>query len=177
MWSITPRPAAEKTASEPRRLGRGDQIRQSRTWPPLLAIVILLAASWLAGSKYLTCQVFYRDDVNVRDGQAVITAQAAKTPAEFSLGLGGRQCIGQNQGMLFEFNRPGRYAFWMKGMRFPIDMVWISADKKVVYAKPYVSPDTYPQAYASPQPAQYVLEMAAGRAAQLGLGLGTQLSF
>ena len=48
-------------------------------------------------------------------------------PEERSQGLSGRPNLAAGTGMLFVFEQAGSYAFWMKDMRFPLDMVWIDA--------------------------------------------------
>ena len=40
--------------------------------------------------------------------------------------------------MLFVFDTPGLYGFWMKGMRFPLDILWIH-DSRVVHKESNVS--------------------------------------
>jgi uncharacterized membrane protein (UPF0127 family) len=91
--------------------------------------------------------------------------------------LGGRACIGPDQGMLFTFNKPGQYDFWMKNMKFPIDIVWVNENKMVVSVSPEVEPKTYPKTFTSNKPAKYVLELHAGRAQQLNISEGTNLNF
>jgi uncharacterized membrane protein (UPF0127 family) len=95
---------------------------------------------------------------------AEITALVADTPALQRLGLGGRAGLATDQGMFFAFPTDQKYSFWMKDMRFSIDMIWISADGHIVHIAPSVSPDTYPTSFAPPSPARYVLEMTAGYA-------------
>src|SRR4051812_1798797 len=65
-------------------------------------------------------------------GQHVVV-DLATTPTTREQGLSGRAALPENHGMLFVFDTPGVYPFWMKDMNFPIDMIWISNDMKVVY--------------------------------------------
>lgn len=60
-----------------------------------------------------------------------INVQIADEPDEQRLGLGGRESIGENEGMLFTYDRPEHTSFWMKGMQFPIDIIWIREGKVV----------------------------------------------
>lgn len=110
-------------------------------------------------------------------GHHRIDAEVARTTAARAKGLGGRSCIGPDQGMLFVFNRPATYSFWMKDMRFPLDIIWISARHRVVGIKTNVSPASFPKTFQNYIPAQYVLEIGAGRAAELGLHDGSPLQF
>lgn len=138
-----------------------------------IALVFISNPSWTSSA----CKEFYRNDKTVRIGNNSIKVEAAKTDAQLEKGLGGRSCIGKDEGMLFVFNKPGYYPFWMKDMKFPIDMVWVGASHKVVTVKPDVLPDTYPQTFVDSAPAQYVLEIGQGRAAALGISDGSALNF
>lgn len=109
--------------------------------------------------------------VVVLDGQT-IQVTIAQDDATRELGLGGRTGLGSHEGMLFVFQQDGYYAFWMKDMKFSIDMVWFSADGTVVYIQPDVSPSTYPDAFKPSVPERYVLELPAGFAAQYNVHVG-----
>jgi uncharacterized protein len=124
-----------------------------------------------------TCSDIYRKDISIKTAVTSIEAQSANNEQEREQGLGGKSCIGPNQGMLFVFDKPAGYSFWMKDMKFSIDIVWISADKHVVYEKTNVSPETYPESFSSPAAAKYVLEVGAGQADKLGLEAGKQLYY
>ena len=62
-------------------------------------------------------------------------------------GLSGKSQLAQDQGMLFVFAQPGKYYFWMKGMNFSIDIIWIGEDMKVIYIKKDARPELYPETY------------------------------
>jgi len=115
----------------------------------------------------------YRDDKTISLNGREIRAEVAKSAGEFVKGLAGRPCILKDQGMLFTFKRPGRYAFWMKDMKFPIDIIWIDAGKKIVGEEIDVRPDTYPDRFVNKQNnALYVLELKANTARELNLEIG-----
>lgn len=95
-------------------------------------------------------------------------------------GLSGRASLVENTGMLFVFLNPGKYAFWMKDMKFAIDMVWISEDLKVVYIQKNATPASYPATFGpgiSDRYAEYVLEVPSGFVDKNGLKLGDSLLF
>ena len=104
--------------------------------------------------------------------------EVARTDAERAKGLGGHAPLGETDGMLFVFDRPAAYAFWMKGMLFPIDLMWIE-NGQVVFVQanaPHPGPADTDQTlpiYAPSSPATYVLEVNAGFAAAYGIGTGT----
>ena len=112
-------------------------------------------------------------------GQKVQVALAL-TSAEQTKGLSGRTGLAENQGMLFVFDTPGKYLFWMKDMRFPIDMIWLGADFKIVYLKKNASPQLYPETYGpglKDGEAKYVLEVPAGFSAKNNLQVGESVQF
>ena len=108
----------------------------------------------------------------VEIGGREISVEIADEPDEQVQGLSGREGLPENEGMLFVFERPGFYKFWMKGMRFALDLVWIGADWKIVGVSRNVLPESYPGAILPPARAQYVLELGAGLAAKYGLKPG-----
>ncbi len=107
----------------------------------------------------------------------VIRLLIAKTPSSREHGLSGYSSIASDQGMLFIFPRAGSVSFWMKDMKFPLDIVWINAHRTVVGITENISPDSYPHTFISPGDVQFVLEINAHTAAAFGLKKGTTLSF
>ncbi|MGH7238411.1 MAG: DUF192 domain-containing protein [Candidatus Saccharimonadales bacterium] len=101
----------------------------------------------------------------------------AKTSAEQTKGLGERASLPANQGMLFVFNSSAERCFWMKGMQFPLDIIWLSASKQVVFAQANLSPSTYPKSFCPQDPARYVIELNAGQAKQANIKIGQKLQF
>ncbi|QQG38342.1 MAG: DUF192 domain-containing protein [Candidatus Kaiserbacteria bacterium] len=95
------------------------------------------------------------------DGQ-IIRISVADTDEERQLGLSGREGLAQDEGMLFIFPEDGLHAFWMKDMLFSIDILWLSAEGKIVHIEKSVSPDTFPSSFSPSAPARYVLELPAG---------------
>jgi len=92
----------------------------------------------------------------------------AKTTVEQQQGLSGKNSLPQDQGMLFVFKTPGKYAFWMKGMKFPLDIIFIK-DTRIVTIFHNVPAPSDPKAtnlpvYVPTQPANYALEINAGKA-------------
>jgi uncharacterized membrane protein (UPF0127 family) len=122
-----------------------------------------------------------------KDGEMVINGQKFNIEIAYSSsskakGLAGRPCIPANWGMLFDFGRQGQYAFWMKGMKFPIDIVWINSEHNIATIADAVQPSTYysknPYIENDPaHPARYVLEIKANLANDLKLNLGMPVSF
>ena len=103
------------------------------------------------------------------DGQYFF-AQVPSREADYEKGLGGRKTMSEKQAMLFNFDKKDKWAFWMKGMEFDLDIIWIS-DGKVVYIKKNFSASSAEVA-APDVPADRVLEIRAGMADKYGLKVG-----
>lgn len=106
-----------------------------------------------------------------------VQAEVVSNEADKIQGLSDRNCLDQDAGMLFTYDLTGDYCFWMKDMHFAIDMLWLDDEKRIVTVKADVSPDSYPQSFCPDRPAQYILEIGAGKARQYGWQPGTQLAF
>lgn len=101
----------------------------------------------------------------------------AKNPTTRQEGLSGYKSLDADQGMLFIFPTPVDVGFWMKDMNFPIDIVWMNKDRKILGITKNVGPETYPKTFPSPNKVQFVLELNAGGAEKFGLVKGGYLSF
>jgi uncharacterized membrane protein (UPF0127 family) len=119
----------------------------------------------------------YRHDSKVRINGKTFDVELPKNPDAFAKGLAGRPCITDSEGMLFRFTKPGQYPFWMKDMKFPIDIIWIGADYKVAAVEIDEKPSTYPDKFVNQKPAQYVLEVKANTSKQLKIEIGTPVTF
>jgi len=101
------------------------------------------------------------------DGK-VYTLDVVETEEKRAVGLGGRESLCSACAMLFVFEKPGNHAFWMKGMNFPLDIVWL-LDDTVVHIERQVAQDseiTYRPAVA----ANRVLEFNVGAVDTLQVG-------
>ena len=121
---------------------------------------------------------YYHAIVTTSTGEK-IPVEVADTLKKRSLGLGNRPYLKKGWGMLFVFEERKPHRFWMKDMQFPLDIIWLD-NHRIVHinqnAKPATS-DNEPDVMTSPVPVNFVLEIAAGRAAKLKLKKGHQLKF
>ena len=111
-------------------------------------------------------------------GGVPLTVELAYQPADLQRGLGYRDGLAQGTGMLFLFEGPAPRSFWMRGMQFCIDIVWIETGviqgaAESVCPEPAGTADADLPSYASPAPVTYVLEVPAGWLNAYGLGAGT----
>ena len=135
---------------------------------------ILFGLFWVSGGDELMdylpyySQRFVGRTVTVQVQEKVIYAEVARSDRAKARGLGKRQNLPTQKGMLFPFVEPGLYEFWMKDMRISIDIVWIHSGKIVDISHgvppPAVGQD--PARIRPPVPVDTVLEVAGGMATQ-----------
>lgn len=119
-----------------------------------------------------------REQATIIVGETPVVVDLALTPPQHSLGLGYRNGLEPGTGMLFVFDKAERRNFWMRGMRFCLDIVWIQdgvitgAAESVCPDPPGTSDDKRPLRN-SDVPVQYVLEVPAGWLEEHGYGPGT----
>ena len=115
-------------------------------------------------------------------GETTLTVDLAVDPWEQTLGLGYRNGLEPDTGMLFINDSAREQTFWMKGMRFCLDIIWI-VDGQVTGAAenacpdPEGTPDNARARYHSNQPVTHILEVPAGWMAEHGYGPGTPVDF
>lgn len=101
-----------------------------------------------------------------RVGNEVLRLEVTQTAADRQRGLGGRDAIGEADGMLFVFPEVDRHGIWMKDMRFAIDIIWVAQGKIVDIAPrvPYVQTTQELPIYYPRLDAEWVIEVPAGTA-------------
>jgi len=104
--------------------------------------------------------------------------ELATNDAQRELGLMHRTSLAADRGMLFVFPYDAPQSFWMKNTLIPLDILFFDKDRNLVSMQLDVPPckaDPCPT-YPSGKPAKYVLELAAGTVAQLGITTGDTFS-
>jgi len=114
---------------------------------------------------------------SVKFKNAEIRVDLALTALEQERGLSGREKLGEKEGLLFVFPVSGKYYFWMKDMKFPIDILWLNSEREVIYIKANALPSSYPDIFAPESDAKYVLEVNAGFAKNNNVLIGDRAEF
>jgi uncharacterized protein len=144
------------------------QINNNETNPVLKAI----QEASPANNRYLKAKVIVKAfDLNA--DIPIISEQMSK-------GLAVKNQLKENEAMFFVFEKPGRYSFWMKDMKFPIDVFWLDSDGKVVYIKENMQPcisTIICILYTPNTDSQYVLETVAGFTQRHNVSVGTNIDF
>jgi uncharacterized membrane protein (UPF0127 family)/peptidoglycan/LPS O-acetylase OafA/YrhL len=125
---------------------------------------------WQKLVKYFKFEKPPKQD-RLKIGDKIIVIEMAKTDSARQKGLSGRDNLDKDSGMLFVFDKPDRYAFWMRDMRFGLDFIWLK-DHKVVYLSTNVFP---PSTLYPPMPVDHVLEVNAGFVQQNHIEVGDKI--
>lgn len=136
----------------------------------LVAVCAVGAAIW-----YFTLGNAQPAPPFVKVGAVTVPVRLADTPELKSRGLSGLESLPADSGMLFRYDTPGPRAFWMKDMRFPIDIIWIGADLRVTDITRNAVPESYPETFSPSGPVLHVLEVNAGFADRYGIRPGDRV--
>jgi uncharacterized protein len=109
-----------------------------------------------------------------------LSAEIPVTSELMSKGLSVKNQLRENESMLFVFEEPARHSFWMKDMKFPIDIIWLDSNGKTVHIEENLMPCPMVlicPSYAPNSDSQYVLETIAGFAQRHNISVGTNIKF
>lgn len=109
-------------------------------------------------------------------GEATIELEVAKTAQQQEIGLMYRTSLPKNRGMLFEFKEPRYTRFWMKNTLIPLDMIFLKDGtiKGIFLNVPPCRQDPC-DSYGPATEIDRVIELAGGRAKELGLKVGDRI--
>lgn len=133
-----------------------------------MKVYVAIPAIFLIGVFGFACYSNYSaknldfDFKKVVIGNVGLRVMWADSEKERVTGLSGRESLGEDEGMFFVFEKEGYYGIWMKEMKFPLDIAWLDANKKIIHLEKSILPDTYPKVFNSNSKAQFVLEVNAG---------------
>lgn len=120
-----------------------------------------------SSSKSATATKVSKTSTSVSIGNLNVEAKIAANSKDRQAGLSKVDSLPLNEGMLFVFDKSDSYIFWMKGMKFAIDIIWLDENKKIVTIAKNVPAepgknDLQLKQYKPSGPAKYVLEVNAG---------------
>ena len=114
------------------------------------------------------------------ENKACFYVEIADSPSERERGLSGKQSLETDRGMLFIFEKETLPGFWMNDMNFPIDMIWIDKNKKIIGIEESLEPceegKECPVFYPKRE-AMYVLEINSGLSKTYDFGENDSVSF
>lgn len=107
----------------------------------------------------------------------VYTATILEEENELIRGLSGSDQLPPDHVMLFDFGKDSRWGIWMKDMNYPIDIIWLDIQARVIYMVQDAQPSSYPDTiYRPKQNARYVIEAVSGTIERTGLKVGDSVT-
>ncbi|HSX18615.1 MAG TPA: DUF192 domain-containing protein [Candidatus Saccharimonadales bacterium] len=153
----------------------------------LIAFILIFGKGYSSGSFFTASQSTQSASVKkgytvVKIRDLVVNAKLASNPNDRKKGLSKMDSLPIDSGMLFVFETSGDYAFWMKDMKFPIDIIWIDENKRIVSIVQYATPepgrkDAELTQYKSNLNSKYVLEVNAGLTQRSNIQVGDTADF
>jgi len=138
----------------------------------IVLFILIVVVMYFVFQKKTTEVIFIKKNLKVK-------AELAETLWEQSRGLMGRKNLDEFEGMLFVFIDEAPRSFWMKDTLIPLDLIFISRDKKITEIKHNFEPCLISDCsiYRSQNKVRYVLEVNGGFCEQHGVEVGDELRF
>jgi uncharacterized protein len=108
--------------------------------------------------------------------EIVFRVEIADTSAKREMGLQYRRELAENRGMIFLFTTEEMHSFWMKNTPIPLDMIFISAEHKIVGIVENAIPFSL-DSLSVGRRSQYVLEINGGLSRRYGFKSGDSVRF
>ncbi|MBI4122641.1 MAG: DUF192 domain-containing protein [Parcubacteria group bacterium] len=148
--------------------------------PPLKIIGLPILAALIVALGFYALPMLMGNVLKtqlIRIGETQLTAYVADTPVLQAKGLGGRESLEPDFGMLFPYAEPAVRNFWMKDMRFPLDVIWIAGGAVAGFTEdiPVWSGEGDYSRFSSFVPADAALEVNAGWVREHGITLGMRV--
>ncbi len=135
----------------------------------ILAILLIGLGIWQSFKKSPTAKINNHE----------FKLQIAKTSKEKEIGLSEYKNLAKDIGMLFPFEKPDYYSFWMKQMKLPIDIIFIRDGKIVTIYRNVEPPKSGNESlliYKPKEPSSMVLEINAGLCDKYKLKVGDKVN-
>lgn len=139
----------------------------------LLLILIPILILLILGTFFYNFYQFSRPTAQIRDHKFYLLT--AKSDKDKQVGLSKYKKIEDDKGMVFVFEKPGLYPFWMKDMKFPIDIIYINQNRIVTIYKNL--PKDNLTIYSPTQSADKVLEINANLSDKYSFAVGDSVTF
>lgn len=148
-------------------------------WRPSTTIILIIGLVLiLVGLVVSFTLTTFKPTTQVRIGSGVYSLWLADNDITRVQGLSEVEKLHLNGGLLMAFDTNGTHGIWMKDMNFPLDIIWLNSEKKVVYIVMNAPPeDPSSTVYTPKDPARYVLELPAGSVKKAGIKTGDIATF
>ncbi len=129
---------------------------------------------WLVGMWLMAAPLWSAEltlEVPAAGAYRAVTVELAVSESERAQGLQGRTGLAPDHGMLFDFGHPQPVSMWMKQTLISLDMLFINDSGRIIGVRELAEPHSL-ELIHSPQPVRWVLELAGGSVARIGIDRG-----
>lgn len=145
-----------------------------------IALLVLIFVGLALYTSKISLTPFLQTQLPAKDviiNGVTLKVEVAQTKEARNKGLGGRESLASDSGMLFVFEKADKYPFWMKGLKFPLDFIWIRNNIIVDFLENIQPPksdqtDQSLTIYGPKVEVDMVLEASAGSVKRLNVKLG-----
>lgn len=140
----------------------------------IIFIAVIVAIGAFIYLRFMNSRV---DTTLVFVNNVPVRVEVADTIGKQTKGLGGRDSLPEDHGMIFPFSLPDTYSFIMRDMHFPLDIIWIRDGKIIDISHDVPAPKQggVPFSVMPKQPVNAVLEVNAGWTVKNKINIGDQL--
>jgi hypothetical protein len=145
-----------------------------------ILVPVLLLLFWFSMQRDEKRQTQTKEEIipNVKFQGVTYRALQARSPEEQRIGLSGRESLSEDEGMLFIFEKARYSSFWMREMKFPLDIIFI-LDNRVAGVFENLPPaedeDNSPPTWGGNILSDHVFEVNAGQAEKYGIEVGDKV--
>lgn len=123
-------------------------------------LLIILVGFILLFSSFILFQFNNKKYIYIDNNK--FSAEIVATEKTRQKGLSGRESLAWQHAMVFKFEQEEYWNIWMKDMKFPIDVLWVNKDGKIVSIEKNLQPSSYPKTFGPNQESFTVIELPPG---------------
>ncbi len=151
--------------NEPRKQSENKLVRVGVIGVVLLLVGFVVYMLWPDAGKI-------KVTINSRD----FHAQVADTDELRDIGLTNVEKMAENQALLMAYDTDSTWSVYTKGLKFPIDIIWVDKDHKVAFVARNAQPSEK-NMFRPGSKVRYVLQLPAGTISKYNISIGTQVDF
>lgn len=143
----------------------------------LLALIFVIGLIFFFFNSKIQKEVFNQGELII-DDRIKTVVEIADNPQTRAIGLSGRDFLASDAGMLFVLDQEEIPSFWMKGMKFPLDIIWLNSGKIIALSENVPIPivNNFPL-YSPNNLVDQVLEVNAGFVNFNNIQIGDKVNF
>lgn len=142
-----------------------------------LAVIIIGVVAIILATAIIFVSSKIQSRVSLNIGDGIFTAKLANTQSLRDKGLSGVTNLSHDQALILAYPSDGKWPIDMKNMEVPVDIVWLNADRKIIYIVKNASADNVDSVFMPKTDARFVIELPAGSVDNLNIRSGYSAVF